>query len=109
VGGADQRPFVFLLLEAAEEELPEPSCALDLPEDGLDDLLAQSIAAALAGASELQAHGRDQRTSLLILAAIGVFGAAGGDAAADPAPSSLSDLLGRYVTVGEMVSVTAAS
>jgi hypothetical protein len=40
MGGADQRPFVFDLLEAAEEELSEPSCSLDLPKDWLDDLLA---------------------------------------------------------------------
>src|SRR5215213_2624662 len=31
----DQRPFVFHLLEAAEEELLKASCLLDLPEDGL--------------------------------------------------------------------------
>ena len=79
MGGADQRPFVPHLLEAAEKELLEATCLLDLSEDGLDDLLAQSVAAAAAGASEPPAHGRDQRASALVLATIGVIGATGGD------------------------------
>jgi hypothetical protein len=40
VGGADQRPFVFHLLDAPEKELLKASCLLDLSEDGLDDLFA---------------------------------------------------------------------
>ena len=94
MGGADQRPFVLHLLEAAEEELPKAACPLDLPEDGLDHLLAQSVAAAAAGASEPQAHGRDQRASALHFAAVGVLGAAGGDVAADPAPGEVNQVGG---------------
>src|SRR5690348_10928268 len=73
VGGADQRPFVSHLFEAAEQELSEPSSSLDLTEDRLDHLLAQSVAAAPAGTPEPQAHGRDQRTPTSILAAVGVL------------------------------------
>jgi hypothetical protein len=40
MGGADERPFVFYLLGAAEEELSRPSCSLELPKDGFDYLLA---------------------------------------------------------------------
>jgi hypothetical protein len=43
VGGADHRPFLSDLAEAAEEELSEASRRLDLTEHRLDDLLAQAV------------------------------------------------------------------
>src|SRR5260370_13751090 len=61
VGGAYHGPFGFDLVDAAQEELAEASCLLDLAEDGLDDLFSQSIAASIAFALELCAHSGDQR------------------------------------------------
>ncbi len=43
VGSADHGPFGFDLVDAAQEELAEASCLLDLAEDRLDDLFSQSI------------------------------------------------------------------
>ncbi len=40
MGSADQHPFLFHRLNAAEQELLKPSCPLDLTKDGFDDLLA---------------------------------------------------------------------
>lgn len=50
VSGADERPFGADFLDAAQQELSEPSGLLDLPEHRLHDLLPQSVAAAIAGA-----------------------------------------------------------
>src|SRR5450631_2364103 len=55
--GADHRPLGSDLVEAAQEELAEASCVLDLTEHGFDDLLSQAVAAAPAGALELCRHG----------------------------------------------------
>src|SRR3981189_766426 len=60
VGGADHGPFGFDLVDAAQEELAEASCLLDLAEDGLDDLFAQSIPASIACALEFFAHFGDE-------------------------------------------------
>src|SRR5437764_12941552 len=60
VGGADHGPFGFDLVDAAQEELAESSCLLDLAEDGLDDLFSQSIPASIACALELGAPSGDQ-------------------------------------------------
>jgi len=57
VGGADHRPLASDLVETAQQELSEASDVLDLTKDGLDDLFAQSIAAAPAGTFELGGHG----------------------------------------------------
>jgi len=57
MGGADHSPFASHLIETSQQELPEASGVLDLTEDGLDDLLAQSIAAAPSGAFEFERHG----------------------------------------------------
>lgn len=64
VGGADQRPFCLHLLDPAQQELTEVSCLLDLAEHRLDHLLAQPIAAAIAGAPELGGHPGEERAGL---------------------------------------------
>ena len=46
VDGAQEGPFCLNLVEAAQQELSEPSGLLDLSEHRLDDLLAQSVTAA---------------------------------------------------------------
>ena len=56
VGGADHRPFASHLIKASKEELSEASGMFDLAKDRLDDLLAQSVAAAPAGTFELSGH-----------------------------------------------------
>src|ERR1700736_1986154 len=43
MGRADQHPFLFDLVQPAQQELPEPACLLDLPKHRLDRLLAQPI------------------------------------------------------------------
>src|SRR5258708_1113560 len=43
VGGADHRPLRTHFLDTAHEELPEPSCRLDLPEHRLDNLLPEPV------------------------------------------------------------------
>lgn|SRR6266404_1070398 len=63
-GGADHRPFASDLVETSEQELSKASGAFDLTENGFDDLLAPSVAAASPGAFELEGHsgGREART-----------------------------------------------
>ena len=39
-------------VDAAEQELPEVTSSLDLTEDGLDDMLAQPVAAAVTTLSD---------------------------------------------------------
>src|SRR5260370_7468188 len=56
VGDADHGPFGFDLVDAAQEELAEASCLLDLAKDGLDDLFSQSIPASIASALYLFSH-----------------------------------------------------
>src|SRR5450830_967723 len=56
VGGADDRPLVSDLAEAAHKELAEASSMFDLAEHGFDDLLSQTISAAPPGAFELFGH-----------------------------------------------------
>jgi len=63
MGGADDRPLASDLIEASQQQLPEASGVLDLTEHGLDDLLAQPIAAASPGSFELERHGGDARTA----------------------------------------------
>jgi len=52
----------------SEQELSKASGAFDLTENGFDDLLAQSVAAASPGAFELEGHsaGREARTRNLV-------------------------------------------
>src|SRR5262245_61639525 len=61
VGGTDQGPFGLYVVDATQQKLSEPSCLLDLSEHRLDHLLAQAIAAAMAGASEPLGHCGQQR------------------------------------------------
>src|SRR5246127_5288549 len=49
----DQHPFLFDLVQPAQQELPEPACLLDLPKHRLDRLLAQPIRAVIALAGNL--------------------------------------------------------
>ncbi len=89
VGDADHGPFGFDLVDAAQEELAEASCLLDLTEDGLDDLFSQSISASIACALELCAHSGDERAGFELSFCRGRLGAvllpSGGDVALDPA------------------------
>ena len=64
MSGTDQRPFGPHLLDSPQQKLAERSGLLDLSEHRLDHLLAQAIAAAIAGAPELGAHPGDQRAGL---------------------------------------------
>src|ERR1700730_6217967 len=51
MGRADQHPFLFDLVQPAQQELPEPACLLDLldlPKHRLDRLLSQPIRAVIA-------------------------------------------------------------
>src|ERR1700738_3722560 len=57
MGRADQHPFLFDLVQPAQQELPEPACLLDLPKHRLDRLLAQPIRAVIALAGNLLGHG----------------------------------------------------
>ena len=45
MGRADQHPFVFNLVQPAQQELSEAACLLDLPKHRFDRLLAQPIRA----------------------------------------------------------------
>src|SRR5437867_3265541 len=95
VGGADHRPFASDLVEAAQQELSEASGLLDLTKDGLDDLLAQAIAAAPAASFELGGHGGNTRAaapSFATAARIVVPGSAGGDEGIDPAASEMRQI-----------------
>src|SRR5437764_15008973 len=91
VGGADHGPFSFDLVDAAQEELAEASCLLDLAEPGLDDLFSQSIPASMACALELCTHSGDERAGFEFPFCRGRLGAvllsSGGDVALDPAPN----------------------
>src|SRR5882757_7890327 len=91
VGGADHSPFGFDLVDAAQEELAEASCLLDLAEDRLDDLFSQSIPASITCALELCAHSGDERAGFELPFCRGRLGAvllpSGGDVALDPAPT----------------------
>src|SRR5258707_15546542 len=62
-GGADHRPFAFDLVETSDQELSKASGAFDLTENGFDDLLAQSVAAASPGAFELEGPFRGARST----------------------------------------------
>ncbi len=88
--GADQRPFASDVFEAAQEKLSKAAGLLDLTEHGLDNLLAQSIAAAPARSFELGGHLGDRAGGPGSAAAEGGSGAvplaAGGDIAGDAAP-----------------------
>jgi hypothetical protein len=90
VGGADERPFDLHFLDAAQQELPEPSCLFDLSEHRLDDLLSQSIATLIACPLELGGHLGDQRAGSGWLGCGGRLGAVflspGGDVGFDVAP-----------------------
>src|SRR3984893_999270 len=57
MGRADQHPFLFDLVQPAQQELPEPACLLDLPKHRLARLLAQPIRAVIALAGNLLGHG----------------------------------------------------
>src|SRR5712671_664699 len=57
MGRADQHPFLFDLVQPAQQELPEPACLLDLPKHRLDRLLALPIRAVIALVGNLLGHG----------------------------------------------------
>src|SRR4030081_3463665 len=111
VCGADHRPFGFDLADAAQEELAEASCLLDLAEDGLDDLFSQSIPASVACALDLCAHSGDERAGFELPFCRGRLGAvllpSGGDVALDPASDERAKIglraiarIGRCFTPG---------
>src|SRR5829696_429960 len=61
VDGADHRPLSPDLIKASQQELPEASGLLDLPEHGLHHLLAQPVTAFPASPLEGLSHGAHQR------------------------------------------------
>src|SRR5918997_4774365 len=61
VDGADHRPLGSDLIKASQQELPEASGVLDLPEHGFDHLLPEPVAASAAGALQPLSHGAHQR------------------------------------------------
>lgn len=63
MGGAEHGALAADLVEASEQELPEASGLRDLPEDRFDDLLAETGAAAVAGASGGLGHRCHPRAS----------------------------------------------
>jgi len=97
----DQRPFGLHLFDAPQHELAEPSGLLDLSEHRLDHLLAQPIAAAIAGAPELGAHPGDQRAGLRPPLCGGGLGSvllsSGRDVTLDPPPADSAKIGGRAI------------
>src|SRR5262245_10275524 len=87
VSGADQRPFGFHFGEAAQQELSEASCLLDLSEHRLDDLLSEPVATSPSASPELGAHRLGQPAAAVWLASIGMLGPSDGDVTADAALS----------------------
>src|ERR1700694_1180578 len=83
VGGADQRPFGFDFFDAPQQELPEPSCLLDLPKYRLHDLLSEPVSASPSCPLELVPHGFCERLDNLSFALRGVLGASGCEVSAD--------------------------
>jgi hypothetical protein len=83
VGGADQRPFGPDFLEAAQQELPEPSGLLDLSEHRLDDLLPEPVSASPSGPLQLVPHGLGQRACDVPFDVGGVLGASRCEVSAD--------------------------
>jgi hypothetical protein len=61
VDGADHRPLGSDLIKPSQQELPEASGVLDLPEDGFDHLFAQPVTASPAGPLQRLRHGAHQR------------------------------------------------
>src|SRR4030088_280027 len=104
VGSADHGPFGFDLVDAAQEELAEASCLLDLAEDGLDDLFSQSIPASITCALELCAHSGDERAGFELPLCRGRLGAvflpSGGDVALDPASNERAKIGLRAIACG---------
>ena len=95
VDGAEHRPFVFHLVKASEQELPEASGVFDLAENGLDDLFAQAIPTSPFSASEFDRHGGDARSFLAPVSAglgLRVASAAGGDIGSDAATSEMDKI-----------------
>src|SRR6202043_2836682 len=59
MGRADQHPFLFDLVQPAQQKLPEPARLLDLSKYRLDGLLAQPVGAVVALAGNLLRHRRE--------------------------------------------------
>jgi hypothetical protein len=64
VDGAEHGPFLFDLVEAAQEELSEASGCLDMTEHRFDDLLSQAVATSSSALLELGPHRRHARAGL---------------------------------------------
>src|SRR6478672_7821051 len=99
--GADHRPFALHLLDSPQEELAEPSRLLDLSEYRLDHLLAQAVAAAMAGAPEPAGHPGEKRAGfgrpLRGSGLTAVLLSSGCDVAFDPSPAQRAKIGGRAV------------
>ena len=92
VRGADQRPLGLHFFEAAQKELPEPSCLFDLTEDRLDDLLAQPVTAAPSHPLQLVPHGLGQRSREMSFTLGRVLGAPGRKVSPDTARGQGSEV-----------------
>src|SRR5450432_3150656 len=71
VDRANNRPLGLGLDEAAQQQLAESTSLLDLPEDRLDHLLTQAVAAASGAALEPCRHGSDAGAATLCPSACG--------------------------------------
>src|ERR1700675_2579761 len=85
VGGAYDRPLALYFLDTTHQELPEPSCRLDLPEHRLDDLLPEAVSAAPAAPPELALHRLGQWAKGFTLGSDRVLRPSDGDVALDVA------------------------
>src|SRR6516225_8199932 len=101
MSGTDQRPFGPHLLDSPQQKLAERSGLLDLSEHRLDHLLAQAIAAAIAGAPELGAHPGDQRAGLCPPLCggglVSVLLSSGRDVTLDPPSADSAKIGGRAI------------
>jgi hypothetical protein len=88
-------------LDSRQQELTKAHRLLDLPEHRLDHLLAQPIAAAMAGAPELGGHPGEERAGLGRPLGDGrrgsVLWASGRDVAFDPSPAERAKIGRRAV------------
>ena len=85
VDGANDRPFGLHFVDAAQQELPEPPCLLDLSKDRFDDLLSEPVATSPSGPLQLVPHGLGEWSVDRSFAVGGVFGSSDRDVSADVA------------------------
>ena len=65
MGDTDKAPFLFDVVETAQEELAKAPGVFDLAEDRLGELLAETIATSVTAKFELSAHRLSERPAEL--------------------------------------------